>query len=157
MTTADPLPVTGTVGVTGTVSVTASTALPVTGTVGIDGTVSVTTGTISIQAVTTDVAATANAYSSVTGDPGDTYSVLDLTKYSLTAVNNSTAGNQAIVKLQISPDGTNWTDDTSYVTLNSGSIYGLVASTYMKYARVYYAAVNAASAVTLNFYFQGTT
>lgn len=61
-------------------------------------------------------------------------------------VNNSTAANaQALVKLQISPDDVNWLDEVSYVTLSIGDVYGLVSSVFMKYARVYYAAVNALS------------
>jgi len=71
-------------------------------------------------------------------------------------VNNALATNaQALVKLQISPDGTAWQDEVSSTTINQNSLAAFVASTFLKYARVYYSAVNAASAVTLNIYFQG--
>ncbi|MDA8336368.1 MAG: DUF6385 domain-containing protein [Peptococcaceae bacterium] len=96
--------------------------------------------------------------SSTAGGPDTAYNVLALREWTLAVVNNSTAANaQALAKLQISPDDANWLDEVSYVTLSVGQVYGLVSSTFMKYARVYYAAVNSASAITLNVYFQAQT
>ncbi len=75
--------------------------------------------------------------------------------WSFGVVNASTTIAPATVKLQISPDGTSWLDEAGPVTLNTGDVTSLVSSIFLKYARVYYAAVDAASAVTLNIFFQG--
>jgi len=84
------------------------------------------------------------------------YNVLELRTWSFGVVNAAAAAeNQALVKLQISPDGNTWKDDTSVVTINQNVLGTLVTSTFLKYARISYAAVNASSAVTLNIFFQG--
>ena len=107
---------------------------------------------------TSDVSTTIANISDTAGSPDVAYNVLAEREWTLAVVNNSTAANaQAVVKLQISPDDTHWLDEVSYVTLSIGDVYGLVSSTFMKYARVYYAAVNAASAITLNVFFQAQT
>lgn len=114
------------------------------------------TGTLSTVSATTDTAAVIANNSSTAGGGADTHTVLDLNTWTLSVENNSVAVNaQALVKLQISPDATTWTDQTAYATLNTGSLTGLVSSIFMKYARVYYAAVSSASAITLSIYFQG--
>lgn len=72
-------------------------------------------------------------------------------------VNASTTIAPATVKLQISPDGTNWIDEAGPVTLNTGDVSALVSSIFLKYARIYHAAANAASTVTLNIFCQAQT
>ena len=85
-----------------------------------------------------------------------TYTVLGVREWTFGIVNESLDANaQALVKMQISPDGINWLDEAGPVTINQNSLSTLVTSIFLKYARVYYSAVNAASAVTLNIFFQG--
>ncbi len=114
------------------------------------------TGALSVAGATTDTAEIIANNSSTAGGGATAHNVLNLTTFTLSVENNSTATNaQAYVKLQVSPDAVTWTDDTAYTTLNTGSLVGLVSSIFMKYARVYYAAVSSASAITLSIYFQG--
>jgi hypothetical protein len=101
--------------------------------------------------------------SSIAGFPDNTFTVLGLDDWTFGIVNASTEPNaQTTVQLQISPSGEpeEWINEGAVVTLNQGTlgnVGALVAGTLLKYARVYYAAVNAASTVTLNIYFQGQT
>lgn len=105
---------------------------------------------------TTDVSTTRANITDTAGTPDTTYNVLGLKEWTFGIVNSSLATNaQALVKLQISPDAANWMDNTSSVTINQNGVDALVASIFLKYARVYYSAVNASSAVTLNIFFQG--
>ncbi|MBC7104528.1 MAG: hypothetical protein H5T97_01165 [Firmicutes bacterium] len=106
-----------------------------------------TTADISEQVATNDTA----------GLPGTSREVLGYRTWSFGVVNASTTIAPATVKLQISPDGTNWIDEGGPVTLNTGDVSALVSSIFLKYARIYYAAVNAASTVTLNIFFQAQT
>ena len=107
--------------------------------------------------VTTDVSAVRGGITDTAGSPDVTYNVLNLRAWSFGVVNASTTIAPATVRLQISPDGTSWLNETGPVTLNTGDVTALVSSIFLKYARVYYAAVNAASVVTLNIFFQGQT
>ncbi|HHW13302.1 MAG TPA: hypothetical protein GXX28_00015 [Firmicutes bacterium] len=116
------------------------------------------TGAMAMSSLTTDTAETVANNTVTAGAPASTHTVLDLSTWTLSVVNDSLAANaQALVKLQISPDGSTWTDQTAYTTVNQGALADLVSSIFLKYARVYYAAVNAASAITLSIYFQGRT
>ena len=103
---------------------------------------------------TTDVSATVANLTDTAGLPGTSYDVMEWRTYTFGVVNASTTIAPATVKLQISPDGANWIDHAGPVTLNTGDVTALVAAIFLKYARVYYAAVDAASAVTLNIFFQ---
>ncbi|OAT80849.1 DUF6385 domain-containing protein [Desulfotomaculum copahuensis] len=117
----------------------------------------ITSTGLAVQAslATTDVSATRANITDIAGSPDQTHTVLNLKTWSLGVVNASTTIAPATVKLQISPDGTSWLDEAGPVTLNTGDVTALVSAVFLKYARVYYAAVNAASAVTLNIFFQG--
>lgn len=106
---------------------------------------------------TTDVSVTRGGITDTAGSPDTTYDVMEWRTYTFGVVNASTTNAPATVKLQISPDAANWIDHAGPVTLNTGDVTALVASIFLKYARVYYAAVNAASVVTLNIFFQGQT
>lgn len=116
----------------------------------------VTSPGLAIVSATTDVSSTIANITDTAGSGDTTYNVLDVRTWTFGVVNNSLAANaQALVNLQISPDGTNWLTDVGAVTINQNSLTTLVSSVFLKYARVYYSAVNAASAVTLNIFFQG--
>ncbi len=116
------------------------------------------TGTLASALATTDVSATRANVTNTAGSPDTTYTVLGVATWTFGVVNNSLDANaQALVKLQLSPDGTTWVDEVSNTTINQNSMATFVATTFLKYARLYYAAVNAASAVTLNIFFQGQT
>ncbi|HEY3423682.1 MAG TPA: DUF6385 domain-containing protein [Negativicutes bacterium] len=108
---------------------------------------------------TTDVTEIKTGIIDTAGSPSDTYQVLGLAEYTFGLVNEPTsdANAEATVILQISPDGLIWFDNSGVVTLDPGTSNGLVSSIFLKYARVYYAAVNAASAVDLTIFFQGQT
>ncbi|AFM39662.1 hypothetical protein Desaci_0600 [Desulfosporosinus acidiphilus SJ4] len=116
----------------------------------------VTSPGLAIVSATTDVSATHANITDTAGSGDTTYNVLDVRTWTFGVVNESLATNaQALVNLQISPDGTNWLTEAGPVTINQNSLTTLVSSIFLKYARVYYSAVNAASAVTLNIFFQG--
>lgn len=105
---------------------------------------------------TTDVSTVRANITDTAGTPDTTYNVLNLSSWSFGLVNNSLAADaQATAKLQISPDGSTWIDHDGPVTINQNAADTLVATIFLKYARVYYAAVNGASAITLNIFFQG--
>jgi len=106
---------------------------------------------------TTDVTEAKIGLVDTAGSPSNTYTVLSVATYSFGLVNESTsaANAQATAQLQLSPDGVVWFNDSSVVTLSPSSSNGLVSDIFLKYARVYYAAVNAASAVDLTIFFQG--
>ncbi|KUO72308.1 MAG: hypothetical protein APF81_21635 [Desulfosporosinus sp. BRH_c37] len=116
----------------------------------------ITSPGLSIISATTDVSATLANITDTTGSGDTTYTVLGVREWTFGVVNESLDLNaQALVKMQISPDGTNWLDEAGPVTINQNSLTTLVTSIFLKYARVFYSAVNAASAVTLNVFFQG--
>ncbi|MFZ5646844.1 MAG: DUF6385 domain-containing protein [Bacillota bacterium] len=118
----------------------------------------ITSAGLATALATTDVSATRANFTDTGGTPDTTYTVLGIKEWTFGLVNNSLATNaQATVKLQISPDATTWIDHAGPVTINQNAADTLVASIFLKYARVYYAAVNASSAVTLRIYFQGQT
>ncbi len=108
---------------------------------------------------TTDVTEAKTGIVDIAGSPSNPYVVLGVAQYSFGLVNQSTSepNAQAAAKLQVSPDAINWFDNSSVVTLSPGSADCLVASVFLKYARVYYSAVNAASSVDLTIFFQGQT
>ncbi|KLU62988.1 hypothetical protein CEB3_c06510 [Peptococcaceae bacterium CEB3] len=115
------------------------------------------TGSLVSTVATTDVSATRANIVDTGGTPDTTYDVLGVRTWTFGVVNNSTAANaQAHVKLQISPDAAAWQDDpTGTVTISQNGLATFVSSIFLKYARLYYSAVNAASAVTLNIFYQG--
>jgi hypothetical protein len=105
---------------------------------------------------TTDVSEIRANITDTDGTPDTTFNVLAIKDWSFGLVNNSLDANaQATAQLQLSPDDTTWFNNGAVVTLNQNTASALVPSIFLKYARVYYAAVNAASAVTLNIFFQG--
>jgi hypothetical protein len=119
-------------------------------------TVTASSDGLKVATATTDVSATRANVTDTAGTPDTTYNVLGYKTWTFGVVNASTATDaQALVKLQISPDGTNWQDEVSSVTINQNSLATFVSSIFLKYARIYYSAVNASSAVTLNIFFQG--
>ncbi|MBC2723283.1 DUF6385 domain-containing protein [Desulfosporosinus sp.] len=116
----------------------------------------ITSAGLPIISATTDVSATLANITDTAGSGDTTYTVLGIETWTFGVVNESLAENaQALVTMQISPDGTHWLDEAGPVTINQNSLTTLVSSIFLKYARVYYSAVNAASAVTLNIFFQG--
>lgn len=116
----------------------------------------ITSPGLAIIGATTDVSATLANITDTAGSGDETYNVLGVQTWTFGVVNNSLAANaQALATLQISPDGVNWLDEAGPVTINQNSLTTLVSSIFLKYARIYYSAVNAASAVTLNVFFQG--
>ena len=116
----------------------------------------ITSAGLAMISATTDVSATLANITDTAGSGDTPYTVLGVETWTFGVVNSSLATNaQALVKMQISPDGTNWLDEAGPVTINQNGLTTLVTSIFLKYARVYYSAVNAASAVTLNIFFQG--
>lgn len=116
----------------------------------------ITSPGLAIATGTTDVSAVRANFTDTAGSADTTYEVLGVRTWTFGVVNSALEANaQALATLQISPDGTNWIDETGPVTINQNSLTSLVTSVFLKYARVFYSAVNAASAVTLNIYFQG--
>ncbi|GAB6171882.1 hypothetical protein JCM15765_13600 [Paradesulfitobacterium aromaticivorans] len=116
----------------------------------------ITSPGLAMAVATTDVSATRANFTDTAGSADTTYTVLGVRTWTFGVTNQSLAANaQALVKLQTSPDGAIWADEGSSVTINQNALATLVATTFLKYARLYYSAVNAASAVTLNIFFQG--
>jgi len=84
-----------------------------------------------------------------------TQNVLALSEWSWIAYNAGTsAGALASVKMQGSPNGTTWIDNSSYVTVTQSTIVTMVPSVFLKYSRVYYSAAGN-STTSLNIFFQG--
>ncbi len=133
---------------TSDVPISAATALPICPTVVIP---------VSVALSTTDVSFTITDIDE--GGPGFQRQILGLGQWTYGVVNNSETGNTAAVYLQLSPDANNWINESiSPVTLAYNGTAALVSSIFLKYARVYYYAEGgAASAVTLNIFFQGNT
>ena len=116
----------------------------------------VTSSGLAMAIATTDVSAIRANITDTAGSADVTYQVLGARTWSFGVVNASLVANaQARVKLQISPDGTTWNDEVDTVTINQNAMSSFVSSIFLKYARVFYSAVSAGSAVTLNIYFQG--
>jgi len=102
----------------------------------------ITSAGLSIISATTDVSATLANITDTAGSGDTTYTVLGVREWTFGVVNKSLDANaQALVKMQISPDGTNWLDEAGPVTINQNSLTTLVISIFLKYARVYYSAV----------------
>ncbi|HIE12882.1 MAG TPA: hypothetical protein EYP63_05590 [Desulfotomaculum sp.] len=117
----------------------------------------ITSAGLATALATTDVSAVRANFTDTAGSPDTTYTVLGVKTWTFGIYNASTDIAPATVKLQISPDSTNWIDHAGPITLNTGDVDTLVATVFLKYARVYYAAVDVNSAVTLNIFFQGQT
>jgi len=122
-----------------------------------DGLLITSTG-LATALATTDVSATRANFTDTGGTPDTTYTVLGVKTWTFGVVNAALATNaQALVKLQMSADGSTWNDEVANTTISQNSMQTFVSSIFLKYARVYYAAVNASSAVTLRIYLQGQT
>jgi hypothetical protein len=118
----------------------------------------ITSSGLAIATGTTDVSYARGSITDTAGTADTSYNVLGIKNFTFAVVNASTEANaQAVVKLQISPDSTTWQDDAGPVTINQNALGTLVSAVFLKYARVFYSAANAASAVTLNIFFQGQT
>lgn len=106
---------------------------------------------------TTDLSYSWTDITSEDGQP-DTdheYSVLNYNEWSLGLTSPITTSGDVWVQLQISPDGDFWIDNGARVTLSGYSAGVLVADKFLKYARIYYGAVNSTATVgTLTVYFQ---
>lgn len=121
------------------------------------GGLTITSAGLAIATGTTDASHTIANISNTTGTADQTYDVLGVQNWTFAAVNDSTAANaQAFAYMQTSPDGTTWQNETSSTTFGIGSFATFVATTQtIKYARLFYGAISASSAITLNIYFQG--
>ena len=84
-----------------------------------------------------------------------TQNVLTLSEWSWIAYNTASGENAlASVKMQGSPDGINWIDNSSYVTVTQNTIAAMIPNFFLKYSRVYYSPAGN-SVASLNIYFQG--
>lgn len=104
---------------------------------------------------TTDVTYTTPA--SVTASTAATtpsQNVLAFSEWSWIAY-NTTIDTTALasVKMEGSPNGIVWQDNSSYIAVTQNTIATMVPNRFLKYSRVYYAA--GTSAVSLSFFFQG--
>jgi hypothetical protein len=82
--------------------------------------------------------------------------ILNQNAWTFAVKNTSLANAQALAQVQLSATAateSDWLQDVIPVTLNQNSLAFLTTSLLMKYARVYYAAVNSASLVALNIIF----
>jgi hypothetical protein len=167
--TSTGLAVTGNINV-GTVTVT-STGLAVTGNINV-GTVTVTTGSGSLAVCigtgqssvsidnhgSTDVSETIANKTSTSYSGATSRTVLGYNAWTFALKNTSLATNaQALVQIQMSATAaaeSDWVQEVSPVTINQNEVRFLTSSLLIKYARVYYAAVNASSAITLSIVYQ---
>lgn len=83
--------------------------------------------------------------------PAVTTNVLEYITYTLAAVNTGTTAAQ--VKVQISPNNTDWIDDGTAVTVDAGALVTLVPSVFLKYVRL--AAIATTTSATLTAFIQG--
>jgi len=68
---------------------------------------------------------------------------------------NTGSSNSAIVKLQISPNTTDWVDDSMEITLAPGDTTVLTPSTFLRYIRLAYKSAVADQSTDLDVVFQG--
>ncbi|GAV22145.1 DUF6385 domain-containing protein [Carboxydothermus pertinax] len=91
---------------------------------------------------------------------GDTYTgstaqdVSTMATYTM-FVKNTGATNSATVKLQISPNNSDWLDDSAEVTLTPGSSTAFTVSTFLRYIRVAYKSTLPGQSTDLSVIFQG--
>jgi len=79
--------------------------------------------------------------------------VMSYSRWSWIVYNSSSDSTaRPVVKMQGSPNGDNWLDNSGLVTLSSAGLTALVPSYFLKYSRVYYSANG--TAASLGFYFQ---
>ena len=99
--------------------------------------------------VTSDFTTTADALTT------PSQNVLALSDWSWIAYNTaSSAGALAMVKMQGSPDGTVWLDNSAYVAVTQNTLAMMTPTYFLKYSRVYYAGTGSSNA-SMNIYFQG--
>ena len=116
----------------------------------------ITSPGLAVATGTTDVSYQRVNFTDTAGSADVTYEALGVRMWTFGVVNDSLAENaQAEVKMQVSPDGETWQDEVSTVTISQNSLATFVPGIFLKYARLFYKAVDAASPVTLNIYFQG--
>ncbi|MBV1735248.1 MAG: hypothetical protein KMY50_05700, partial [Candidatus Desulforudis sp.] len=116
----------------------------------------ITSPGLAVATGTTDVSYQRVNFTDTAGSADVTHEALGVRMWTFGVVNDSLAENaQAEVKMQVSPDGETWQDEVSTVTISQNSLATFVPGIFLKYARLFYKAVDAASPVTLNIYFQG--
>ncbi|MFZ5942995.1 MAG: DUF6385 domain-containing protein [Bacillota bacterium] len=93
--------------------------------------------------------ATGDAFTSLTGQD---ISLLEV--YSFAVYNQIASGNSVDIKVEISPNSTDWFTDISSTTLAAGSIDVFVPSRWLRYARLQYKSTSAGQASTIDVYFQ---
>ncbi|MBC7075958.1 MAG: hypothetical protein H5T98_07800 [Syntrophomonadaceae bacterium] len=106
---------------------------------------------------TTEVEYTVSSYSSTDYASTAQQVVLGQEAWTYTIKNISEAANDAVVEIQMSATAeaeSDWLQEVAPVTLNQNSLVFLTSSLLVKYARVYYKAVNASSPVTLSIIYQ---
>lgn len=128
-----------TLGIGEALAITVSSPLPVTSTLATADTVYATG-----DFITTDDALTTPVQN-----------VLALSDWSWIAYNTATsAGALAMVKMQGSPDGTVWLDNSTFVSVTQNALAIMTPTYFLKYSRVYYSGAGSSNA-SLNIYFQG--
>jgi len=112
-----------------------------------------------VTAVTSQSFNEANNLAVQTGDTFTALSAQDLSQleeYSF-AVYNRIVGNSVDVKVEISPNNTDWFTDISSRTIAAGSMDVFVPGRWLRYARVQYKSTSAGQAATIDVYFQYQT
>lgn len=109
----------------------------------------ITLGDRATADVSEAVTATTTAFTSAT-----TRNVISYSSVTFTALNGGP--DSASVKLQLSADGTNFKDDPSILaqTIPAGDQFFFVPGRFVKYARIQYATVLAATTANLTIFFQ---
>ncbi|MEW6031567.1 MAG: DUF6385 domain-containing protein [Bacillota bacterium] len=90
---------------------------------------------------------------------GDTYAgatarnVGEQSQFSF-AIKNTGASNGATVKLQISPNNSDWIDDSAETNVGAGSTIAMAPAKYLRYARIAYKSQTAGQSTSLTVWYQ---
>jgi len=117
-------------------------------TVNISGTVTANTSQTFNEANNTGLS-TADAFTELSSQD-----LAQVEQYSFAVYNRIASGNSADIKVEISPNNTDWFTDISTRTISSGSMDVFVPSRWLRYARVQYKSTSAGNATSIDVYFQ---
>lgn len=97
---------------------------------------------------TSEAVSTATAYTGSTARD-----VSEQSTYTF-AIKNTGTTYTATVKVQISPDNVEWIDDSAETVVNTATTVALVASKFLRYARIAYKSTTAGSDTSLTIWYQ---
>ncbi|MDK2823198.1 MAG: hypothetical protein PWQ67_591 [Clostridia bacterium] len=117
-------------------------------TINVSGTVTATTSQSFNESNNSDVP-TGDAFTALTAQD-----LAQVEQYSFAVYNQIASGNSCDIKVEISPNNTDWFTDISSRTITAGSMDVFVPSRWLRYARLSYKSTSSGLATTIDVYFQ---